>query len=161
VRAGVLIDGPIINRLLGRPLALGARDRDLNFGDPLATAALGWHSGNWHWKLGAAVSIPAGAYEPSELSNVAFNRWIGDFTAAATYLDPALGIDLSAVDGFRGEWREPVHRLSIRQRPPPRYLGHEVPNQGSLSGLHTLLSEQLCRTKERSGTLVSAKSSRA
>ena len=100
VRAGLLLDGPIINRLLGRSLALSARDRDLNFGDPVMSTALGWHAGNWHWKLGAAASIPAGAYEPGELSNVAFNRWIGDFTAGLTYLDPTLGIDLSAVGGF-------------------------------------------------------------
>ena len=107
VRAGLLLDGPIINRLLGRPLALGVRDRDLNFGDPVATAAVGWHSGNWHWKVAAAASIPAGGYEPGELSNVAFNRWIGDFSAGLTYLDPALGIDLSAVGGFEVNGENP------------------------------------------------------
>ena len=107
MRAGLLLDGPIINRLLGRPLALGVRDRDLNFGDPVATAAVGWHSGNWHWKVAAAASIPAGGYEPGELSNVAFNRWIGDFSAGLTYLYPALGIDLSAVGGFEVNGENP------------------------------------------------------
>jgi hypothetical protein len=100
VRAGVVINGPIINRRLGRPLALTERDKDVNFGDPVVGGMIGWHSGNWHWKVGAATSIPAGAYEPGELSNVAFNRWIGDFYAGLTYLDPALGIDLSASGGF-------------------------------------------------------------
>lgn len=100
VKAGTVISGPIVNRLLGRPLALGARDRDLNFGDPVISSVIGWRSGNWHWKVGAAVSIPAGAYEPGELSNLALNRWVGDFSGAVTYLDPALGIDLSAVAGL-------------------------------------------------------------
>jgi hypothetical protein len=108
VRAGVILDGPIINRLLGRPLALGARDRDVNFGDPIATAALGWHDGNWHWKIGAAASIPSGAYEPGELSNVAMNRWVGDFTAGLTYLDPTLGIDFSAVGRFEVNGNNPA-----------------------------------------------------
>jgi hypothetical protein len=71
VRAGLVLDGPIINRLLGRPLTLSARDRDLLFGDPLVATTLGWHSGHWHWKLAAAASIPTGAYEPGELSNLA------------------------------------------------------------------------------------------
>jgi hypothetical protein len=100
VKAGAIISGPIINRLLGRPLTLGVRDRDLNFGDPVVSSTIGWHSGNWHWKVGAAASILAGAYEPGELSNVALNRWVGDFSGALTFLDPALGIDLSAAAGF-------------------------------------------------------------
>jgi hypothetical protein len=99
VKAGTIVSGPIINRLLGRPLGLGARDRDLNFGDPVVSSAVGWHSGHWHWKVGAAASIPAGAYQPGELSNLALNRWVGDFSGAVTYLDPTLGIDLSAVAG--------------------------------------------------------------
>jgi hypothetical protein len=85
---------------VGRPLALRASDADLNFGDPVVSSMLGWHHGNWHWKLGAAASIPGGAYQPGELSNVALNRWVGDFSAAVTYLDPALGIELSAIGGF-------------------------------------------------------------
>lgn len=110
VRAGVLIDGPIVNRVLGRPLALGARDATFNAGDPIVSASLGWHSGNWHWKLSAAVSIPAGAYEPGQLSNVALNRVIGDFAAGASYLDPASGIELSAVAGFTVNGENPSTR---------------------------------------------------
>lgn len=75
-------------------------DATVNFGDPVASATIGWNSGNWHWKLATAVSIPAGAYQPGELSNLAFNRWIGDFSGGLTYLDPTLGLDLSAVAGF-------------------------------------------------------------
>jgi hypothetical protein len=100
VRAGAVISGPILNRLIGGPLALRASDATLNYGDPVLASLIGWHSGNWHWKLAAAASIPAGAYQPGELSNVALNRWVGDFAAAMTYLDPARGIELSAVGGF-------------------------------------------------------------
>ena len=112
VRAGAIINGPIINRLLGRPLALGVRDADLNFGDPIVSTMIGWHAGNWHWKVGASANIPAGAYEPGELSNVSLNRRVGDFTGGITYLDQTLGIDLSAVGGLtvNGENRATDYR---------------------------------------------------
>jgi hypothetical protein len=61
---------------------------------------IGWHAGNWHWKVAAAVNIPAGAYQPGELSNLALNRWLGDFSGAITYLNPELGIDLSTAAGL-------------------------------------------------------------
>jgi hypothetical protein len=49
VRANAVLDGPIIDRLLGRPVRLTAKDSTLNFGDPVLTGMVGWHSGNWHW----------------------------------------------------------------------------------------------------------------
>jgi hypothetical protein len=77
-----------------------ASDSTFNYGDPVLSTMIGWHAGHWHWKVAAAVNIPAGAYQPGELSNVALNRWIGDFSAAITYLDTALGIDLSLAAGL-------------------------------------------------------------
>jgi hypothetical protein len=100
VRAGALFSGPLTRRLAGRPLGLSVSDADLNLGDPVVSGILGWHHGNWHWKVAAAVSIPGGAYEKGELSNIALNRPVGDFSAGVTYLDPALGLHLSAVAGF-------------------------------------------------------------
>jgi hypothetical protein len=100
VRAGAVISGPILNRLFHRPIGISASDSTFNYGDPVLSTLLGWHAGNWHWKIAAAVNIPAGAYQPGELSNVAINRWIGDFSAGITYLDPALGIDLSVLGGL-------------------------------------------------------------
>lgn len=35
-----------------------------------------------------------------ELSNLAFNRWIGDISGAFTWLDPELGLDISGAIGF-------------------------------------------------------------
>lgn len=100
VRAGVLLNGPLVNQAFGRPVGVSVGDRDFNPGDPIVSASLGWHAGDWHWKLAGVLSIPAGGYEPGQLSNVALNRTIGDISAGATYLDPALGIELSATAGF-------------------------------------------------------------
>lgn len=96
VSAGALIAAP----RLGRAFSFSQRDATLNFGDPIAVGMVGWHSGKFHWATGVSVSIPAGAYEEGELSNLAFNRWIGDVYAALTYLDPELGLDISGAIGF-------------------------------------------------------------
>lgn len=108
VRAGVLLDGPLVNQALGRPIGVSVRDSTFNAGDPIVSASIGWHSGNWHWKLASALSIPAGAYEPGQISNLAFNRYIGDFSGALTYLDPALGIEMSATTGFTISGKNPA-----------------------------------------------------
>jgi hypothetical protein len=100
VRANAVLSGPILNRLLGRPIGLTAGDSTLNYGDPVLTSMIGWHSGNWHWNAGASVNIPGGAYQPGELSNVALNRWVGDFFGGITYLDQSRGIELSAIGGI-------------------------------------------------------------
>jgi hypothetical protein len=96
VSAGAVIVAP----RLGRAFAFKQRDQDFNFGDPVVSSFVGWHSGNFHWSAGVSVSIPAGGYEEGELSNVALNRPIGDIYGALTYLDPALGLDISGAIGF-------------------------------------------------------------
>ncbi|KUL94614.1 phenol degradation protein meta [Bosea sp. WAO] len=96
VSAGAVIAAP----RLGRAFGLGLRDATFNIGDPIVSSFVGWHAGNFHWLVGGAVSIPAGAYQDGELSNVAFNRWIGDVYAAATWLDPKIGLDISGAIGF-------------------------------------------------------------
>lgn len=96
VSAGALIAAP----RLGRAFSASLRDATFNIGDPVVTSFVGWHAGNFHWQVGGAISIPAGAYQEGELSNVAFNRWIGDIYAAATWLDPKIGLDISTTVGF-------------------------------------------------------------
>ena len=108
VRAGVLLNGPLINQRLGRPAGASAFDATLNPGDPIVSASLGWHSGNWHWKVAGVLSIPGGGYEPGQLSNIALNRYIGDISAAGTYLDPVAGIELSAAAGFTLNGKNPA-----------------------------------------------------
>jgi len=100
VKADAVLDGPLIQRALGHAIGVSEEDATFNLGDPVVAGTIGWHDGNWHWKVAATASIPAGAYQPGELSNLALNRWVGDFSAAVTYLDPVLGLDLSTAAGF-------------------------------------------------------------
>jgi hypothetical protein len=51
--------------------------------------------------------IPAGGYQEGELSNFAFNRWVGDVDAAFTWLDPGLRLDLSGSIGFEVDGKNP------------------------------------------------------
>ncbi|GJE46285.1 SphA family protein [Methylobacterium soli] len=131
VRAGVLLNGPLINQAFGRPIGASVGDSTFNPGDPIVSASLGWHSGNWHWKLAGVLSIPAGGYEPGQLSNVALNRYIGDISAGATYLDPALGIELSAAAGFTLNGTNPATRYNTGDEfhvdvSASKYLSKEV-----------------------------------
>ena len=96
VSAGVLIEAP----RLGRTFAFSQRDASFVLGDPVVAGLIGWDAGKFHWQIGTTVNIPAGGYEEGELSNLAFNRWIGDVYAALTWLDPELGLDLSGAIGF-------------------------------------------------------------
>ncbi len=96
VSAGAVIAAPRLGRVFG----LSARDATFNVGDPVLTALIGWHSGKLHWSTSASVNIPAGAYQDGELSNLALNRWIGDLSAAVTYLDTDTGLDISGSAGF-------------------------------------------------------------
>jgi len=96
ISAGAVIAAP----RLGRAIGVSAHDATFNLGDPIVSSFIGWHAGNFHWQAGGSLSIPAGAYQEGELSNMAFNRWIGDVFAAATWLDPKIGLDISATVGF-------------------------------------------------------------
>lgn len=96
ISAGAVIAAP----RLGRAIGVSAHDATFNLGDPIVSSFIGWHAGSFHWQVGGSLSIPAGAYQEGELSNMAFNRWIGDVFAAATWLDPKIGLDISATIGF-------------------------------------------------------------
>ncbi len=84
------------------PLAKGAAldDQNAGFGDPIATAFVGWHDGNWHWKVTGLVNIPIGEWDSDRLSNIGFNHWAFDISGAVTWLDPKSGVELSAATGF-------------------------------------------------------------
>ena len=71
-----------------------------SFGDPQAGAVLGWNSGPFHWNTGFLVNLPIGDYENGALDNLAFNHWSFDINAAATWLDPTIGFELSATVGI-------------------------------------------------------------
>ncbi|WP_414470643.1 transporter [Microvirga sp. M2] len=103
VSAGALIEAP----RLGRTFAFSQRDDSFVLGDPVMAGLVGWDAGKFHWQIGTTVSIPAGGYQEGELSNLAFNRWIGDVYAALTWLDPELGLDLSGAVGFEFNGENP------------------------------------------------------
>jgi hypothetical protein len=96
VTAGAVIAAP----RLGRVFEFSARDATLNIGDPIVASFVGWNVGNFHWAIGGALNIPGGSYEEGELSNVAFNRYVGDIYGAITYLDLENGFDISGAVGF-------------------------------------------------------------
>jgi len=68
-------------------------------GDPVLGAMIGWSSGNFHFQTGLAINVPVGDYQDGEISNIAFNHWGTDVYSAITWLDPAIGLDISAVAG--------------------------------------------------------------
>ena len=123
-------------RLVGRPVGSSASNSTFNYGDPVLSTMIGWHAGNWHWKVAAAVNIPAGAYQPGEFSNLALNRWLGDFSGAITYPDA----------------------LASTSRPPPATVNGESPDTdyGTGKELHFEAGVTKHLTKELSVGLIGA-----
>ncbi|MCS0503333.1 SphA family protein [Ancylobacter mangrovi] len=90
----------LLNPADADPIAGKVTDDAFVFGDPVASVALGWHSGNWHWNVAGLLNIPIGDYREGEIANLAFHRWAGDISAAVTWLEPTSGIELSTAAGF-------------------------------------------------------------
>ncbi|NSZ66935.1 transporter [Agrobacterium tumefaciens] len=85
---------------LGGVFTGSTTDTVFTVGDPLVSAFVGWEAGNFHWQVGTMVNVPVGDYQEGEISNIAFHHWGADVFAAATWLDPAIGLDLSGVIGM-------------------------------------------------------------
>jgi len=96
VTAGAALSVPQLNAVVSRDL----RDSAWQFGDPVLSATLGWHSGNFHWNVTGLLNVPIGAYDEDALANLSFHRWAGDLSLAATWFNPDNGIDLSGVIGI-------------------------------------------------------------
>ncbi|MDO9413987.1 MAG: transporter [Pseudolabrys sp.] len=56
---------------------------------------LGWHAGNWHWNVLAAVFLPAGNYDRNRLANTGKNAWAVSPQLGVTYFDPKTGWEVS------------------------------------------------------------------
>ncbi len=80
---------------------IGANATQANFGlsDFFVNSFVGWQAGNLHWQIGVGGVIPSGTYVAGQLSNVSLNRPAVDVFGALTWLDPAIGWDLSAALG--------------------------------------------------------------
>jgi hypothetical protein len=70
------------------------------FGDPSATAFLGWKFDNFHIQIGATGFFPIGDYREGALANVSKNRGALDLYSAVTWADPNIGLSISAVAGY-------------------------------------------------------------
>jgi hypothetical protein len=82
-------------------------DSSTEFGDPVLNALIGWHHGNWHWNVGMLVNVPIGPWSNDSISNLSFNHWGLDTTAAVTWLDPKIGFEISVAPGFTFNWENP------------------------------------------------------
>ncbi|MEP9352797.1 transporter [Xanthobacter sp. KR7-65] len=95
VTAGVLLNPAGVD-----PVGRRVSDSAFIMGDPVASMALGWHSGNWHWNVAALLNIPVGDYREGEIANLAFHRLATDLSTAVTWLDPTSGWEISAAAGI-------------------------------------------------------------
>jgi hypothetical protein len=100
VEAGLAISGP-----LGGGGQASVQDDETKFGDIVPGMMLGWHHGNWHFKTHTLVNVPIGFWERGNLANMGFNHWAIDNAAAFTWLDPKIGLELSAMAGFTYNWK--------------------------------------------------------
>ncbi len=103
------------NSAFASSLGLGASprtDTTSSIGDVYAHSFVGWHAGNWHWRLAATAIVPSGAYEDGALGNIALNRPAADLHGGLTWLDPAIGVEVSIAPGvtFNGENRATKYR---------------------------------------------------
>lgn len=92
------------------PVARRFTDSAFIFGDPVATMALGWHAGNWHWNVTGLLNVPVGDYRDGQgqFANLAFHRFAADISAAVTWLDPAIGWEVSGAVGITFNGTNPV-----------------------------------------------------
>ncbi len=96
VQAGATLPVP----QLGVTFQAQREDEETRFGDPVPGFNLGWHEGNWHWTVGSLVNVPIGFWERGNLANIGFGRWAVDVNGAFTWLDPAIGLEVSSAAGF-------------------------------------------------------------
>jgi len=99
--------GPPINQTFQRGGRFTETDSSTEFGDPVLNSLIGWHEGNWHWNVGMLVNVPIGPWSNNSSSNIAFNHWGLDTTAAVTWLDPNIGFEISVAPGFTFNWENP------------------------------------------------------
>src|ERR1700712_543387 len=95
VGAGLLVNSPRFG-----PIGVNVTDANVNVSDFFVQSFVGWQAGNLHWQLGIGGIIPSGTYVAGQLSNASLNRPAIDLFGTLTWLDPAIGWDLSAAAGF-------------------------------------------------------------
>ncbi len=89
----------IVSPRFGTAIQRGQSDDIFTVGDPVISGMIGWHHGNFHWQTGVMVNVPIGDYHDGALANLSFNHWGADVYAAASWIDPTSGIDISGAIG--------------------------------------------------------------
>ncbi len=95
VNASLLVNSPRFG-----PIGFNASDDNTRLSDFFIQSFVGWQAGNFHWQLGIGGVVPSGTYVAGELSNASLNRPAIDLFGTFTWLDPAIGWDLSTAAGF-------------------------------------------------------------
>jgi hypothetical protein len=95
VGANLLVNSPRLG-----PIGVNITDDNAALSDFFLQSFLGWQAGNFHWQLGIGGVVPSGTYVAGQLSNASLNRPAVDLFGTLTWLDPAIGWDLSAAAGF-------------------------------------------------------------
>jgi hypothetical protein len=63
-------------------------------------AQLNWSLGNFSFKLAEVIIAPTGGYDDDDVVNLGRNYWSFDTVGAMTWLDPALGTEISVAPGI-------------------------------------------------------------
>jgi hypothetical protein len=95
INANLLVNSPRFG-----PLGLNVTDANTNLSDFFLQSFIGWQAGNFHWQFIVGGIIPSGTYVAGQLSNASLNRPGIDVSGAFTWLDSAIGWDLSTSAGF-------------------------------------------------------------
>jgi hypothetical protein len=94
VDVSTVLTGP-----LGRQFGLSASDSRFVVGDPVLLGDVGWKFGKTSLTASTLINVPIGDYRAGQLANLAFHRWAGDLSFAATWHDDQSGWDLSGKAG--------------------------------------------------------------
>ena len=85
----------------GGQVTISREDSAFIVGDPVGMVEMGWNlGGNVHLATTAQVNVPVGNYREGELANLAFHRWIVDWSTALTWRDAQAGWDVTGKAGL-------------------------------------------------------------
>ncbi len=137
----------------GTILSTNIDDEDFDFGDPVFGATLGWHDGNFHWNLGTLVNVPIGFWKEGNASNIGFNHWGIDVSAALTWLDPALGLELSGATGLTFNFENPDTDYTTGTEFHAEFAATKIVSQQFSFGLNGYYYEQVSGDSGSGATL--------